>query len=280
METFEKPLNDLNIKKVQPVTFNKKTFSPDKKYFTTYKLNGERKLLVVTPVNYAIINDRFSGEKFNLPKRPELTNTIIDCELFEKKLYAFDILFYKGKDLRQMNFKERLDNLNSAVKKINSKKLILKEHKSPYEDTLCNNFYNIIDTHKKDMKLEGKIDGVIFTPDEKYMSQPLKWKPTELITIDFKIRKIKDGDRHIALIRQDGNMFFKRNIKNLGYVKLTKEQYDTFEDPDVVEFAFKNNKFFPVRVRKDKNKANHISVIRSNLETILNPPDMRKLLSC
>ena len=61
---------------------------------------------------------------------------------------------------------------------------------------------------------------------------------------------------------------------------MSEKKYNFYKNGDVVEFAFKNNQFIPQRRRIDKNISDSSKIIKSNFETILNPPDMRKLLSC
>jgi len=280
MKKTKTPIDFEKIRGVQPLSFNKETFSPNKKYYTTYySSNSERNFLIIrkrSPESI-VLNQKMRVYDFELPKKPELTNTVMDCEMFNQKLYAFDILFYKGKDVRDLNFTERLDILKSTLKDINSKRISLKKYNSPYENTLCNNFYNVIDTYKKNTKLSDRVDGVIFKPDEKYSSHPLRYKPTE-ITTNFKIKKLDNNV--IGLLSRNNRIFSKKDNKNIGYVKVSEKKYNFYKNGDVVEFAFKNNQFIPQRRRIDKNISDSSKIIKSNFETILNPPDMRKLLSC
>jgi hypothetical protein len=69
-----------------------------------------------------------------------------------------------------------------------------------------------------------------------------------------------------------------RKYKGSGTVILEPLEAKKYKDGDVVEFIFDKGKFKPIRIRKDKIKSNHISVILDNFKTIQNPPNMKKIL--
>lgn len=266
----------------QPITFNKDTYNPAFNYYTTHKLDGLRKLLILTQTKKAqLISSKLDIKYFILPLRPFLNNTVLDCEFIEKnkKVYVFDILFYKGKDVRDKNLTERLVLIKDIINSLNSKKVILKEYLSPYFNSVNNNFNILKQQYSNELK-NGEVDGIIFTPDTSYLKGiPLKWKPNYLLSIDFKIKKL--GDNKIALLTQNGTIFkYKNKYKNkyTGIVLLSDKEYEYYDDGDIVEFIFENGKFKPIKVRKDKVKSNHISVILSNMKTILDPPDVKKIL--
>lgn len=277
METYKDITGSKKFIGNQPITFNKLTYDNTKKYYVTHKLDGVRRLLIIENETGELIDNKMNISHFRLPKRKILNKTILDGELFEKKFYAFDILFLGGKDLRKLNLSERIIKLEEVNKILKSRKVLVKEYLSPYKASVCQNFHNVKHDYKKNM-LDGTVDGVIFTPDTGYNEgRPLKWKPESLLSIDFKIRK-KDNNE-IELLNHDGKIFTPYGkYKHVGIVKITKEQYKNYDDGVVVEFIFKNGKFIPIRERRDKINSNHISVIISNFKTILNPPNMKKLL--
>lgn len=256
----------------QPVTFSEKTFNPKLDYFITYKLDGLRNLLKIEEQGSFLINSKNEKTKIILPKKGSdlLTGTVLDCELYKGKVYVFDILFYKGRDItKNIPFDKRLELLQESVKILNSKKVIAKGY-------LPNgNIYRIFKDFEDDRKsFPFETDGLIFTPNSSYYQEKsLKWKPSNEITIDFKVLKMDDG---ISLLNQSDKPFKYQKINNK--VKLDKKQLSKIKNNTVYEFLLKGGKWVINRHRPDKLKSNHITVILSNLHTILHPPNMVRIL--
>ncbi len=261
----------------QPITFNKDTYSKNVEYFTTYKLDGLRKLLFINQTSY-LVSSKMEFQTFTLPKASkEYIDTVLDGEYKSNKFYAFDILFYKGQDLRSNTLTERLEFLNNVISVLKSKKVISKEYLSPYNGLgICKNYFSLLNKYSKEMET-GEVDGIIFTPDTGYTEKSiLKWKPLHLLSIDFKIKKVGN---ELHLLTQNGKIFKPYGkYKNIGKVILNSEEAKKYNNGEVVEFIFDNGKFVPIRIRKDKTKSNYISVIMSNFKTINSPPNMRKIL--
>jgi mRNA capping enzyme, catalytic domain len=254
----------------QPVTFNEKTFKKSLDYYLTYKLDGLRNLLKIDEES-CLINSKNEKTRIILPKKGAglLVGTILDCELYKGKVYAFDILFYKGKDVTELIFSKRLQLLEDSVKILNSKKVITKNYISN-----GNSFKIFHDFENNRKKFPLETDGLIFTPNTGYYKEKsLKWKPSNEITIDFKV--LKKDDR-IILMTQTDVPFKYSKIKN--YIKMTPKELSIIKDKSVYEFLLKDSCWKINRYRPDKLKSNHISVILSNLQTILNPPKMSRIL--
>lgn len=237
----------------QPITISKENYNINEKYYLTYKLDGKRHLFQ----NGYLITCKLEKFKFSLSGVPK--DTLLDGELYHDKYYVFDILFYKGNDVRKLKFSERLEILKQLTS------VTLKRY------WCCNtkkDFYEIKKMYQKDMKIGGKIDGIIFTPDSGYYSKVLKWKLVNLLSIDFKIHKVQPDT--FELLKGDGTIY--------STTQVSKKVFNEYEDNTVVEFIYKN-KFIPIRSRPDKENSNYITVIESNFKQIQNPIDMRKLLS-
>lgn len=277
MEEYYKLTHKKKFIGSQPITFNKYTYNKNIKYYVTHKLDGLRKLLLLSDNSSYLISTKMEYDKIELPIKSILNGTLLDCEYYKGKIYVFDILFISGKDIRKYTLKERITEMNKVVNLINSKKIILKKYYSPYDNNICINFFDLLKKYSSDIS-KGEVDGIIFSPDESYdKGIVLKWKPIELLSIDFKIKKI--GDNKIELLTQKDELFKpKGKYSNIGIVKLKDKDYNNYNDGDVIEFILKNNKFVPLRARYDKVKSNHIKVIMSNFKTILNPPNMEKIL--
>jgi len=259
----------------QPITLSSKTFKKGEKYFLTYKLDGLRHLLLLNCDNSFYITSKMVFKKIKSTKTMcEVSHTLLDTEFYKRKWYIFDILFYKGQDLRQKTLSERLKILQVLVKKINSKRLILKPYISPYQSSLYTNFKELLNKYHTQM-YDGSVDGIIFTPDVPYSATVLKWKPAHLLSIDFKIKKL--GDNAIALLTQKNTVFTSKKFPGIGIVKLSPKEYKKYKDGDVVEFIF-DKQFIPLRKRPDKVQSNYISVILSNFNEIVHPTNIEKLL--
>jgi mRNA capping family enzyme len=271
---------------VQPITFNNVNYSKTEKYFLTYKLDGLRSLLIIdSHGNSNLVNNKLETYPFKIPIRDTLIDTILDGELLNNKFYVFDILRYSGKDVRKSSMFSRIELLHQLSKILKSRKVTIKKYLSPYDKSICENFEKLrksIDPDDYVMidKTRLPVDGIIFVSDSEYSKNPLKWKDTKLLTIDFKIKKISSNE--IQLLTQSGQIFKpkQRDLKNIGTVKVPSCLYSELNDGEVVEFAFdKKRKTFKVlRKRPDKITSNHIKVILDNLNTILNPPNPKKIL--
>ena len=198
MEKYYKLVGSHKFIGVQPFTLSKANFNKNVRYYLTYKLDGQRHLLLIkNKMIGVLINSKLKINpevpEYHINSDIDLNGTLLDGEFYEGKFYCFDILFYKGYDIRNLFLTERLKILSS----IKSSGIILKKYWSPYDRPAnssivseCKNFFEIKKKFSKEMKT-GEVDGIIFTPDLEYKSvyPVLKWKPEWLLSIDFKIKK-------------------------------------------------------------------------------------------
>lgn len=86
-------------------------------WYATPKVDGERTSLYFSGTGIYLIFP-MSGRLFKVgDPQKEYINTLVDCELYDKTstLLAFDILFYLGDDVRRLDFKDRLQKLDSLT---------------------------------------------------------------------------------------------------------------------------------------------------------------------
>lgn len=244
-----------------PITLAPGKLVNDKEYYITDKLDGIRRLLLFKDSKIYNVSSKLEFRQFKLTKGALLLDgTLLDTEYYKMKYYAFDVLFYNGKDVRDANLLERQEILKKILKKVNSKKLLAKE----YRRLECPEVLADIKSRSKLFK-EGELDGLIVVPNSKYSDIVFKWKPSNLLSNDFKVKKTSDS---LLLLVQNGQIF---NFK--GYPDIGKVSYmgKDVKDEDVVEFVFENGKFKVLRVRPDKVKSNHISVILDNFKQMTRP---------
>lgn len=248
----------------QPITLSESSYNKNTKYFITVKLDGRRFLLKLGKSSCLI-----SSKVEKIPLEVSLKEQyILDGEMYNNVYHAFDILLYKGKDTKNLDLGERLLLLKTFLDEHKIDFIVCKKY---YTEDVCKDFKYLIKT----TKFGDKYDGIIFTPNEHYYAKVLKWKPPELLSIDFKIRK---KDNKFYVLNQD-NTIFKNRYTN-GVINVIKEIYDKYSDGCVLEVIFDKNKkkFKILRDRPDKNKSNYKTVIKSNFDQIINPVDINKLL--
>lgn len=151
-------------------------------YFITDKADGERTIIFSDKLGVRIINS-------NLIKFAQSTSTtyVIDCELVDGVLYAFDVLFFDGKDIRGKPLEERvkcLPNVASIFKSIPTK--IEFKNQIKISDNVKESITKII---KYTKSRPYETDGYILTENTSYYKTAFKIKYLENISIDFLVMK-------------------------------------------------------------------------------------------
>lgn len=267
---------------INPINLKKKDIYTLYNYSVTNKLNGVRKQLYFTNnIVYSISSNNISVLHTGL--NDKLNGTILECELFKKIHYIFDMPYkeyvYQGRKPIEYRISDILDIYDILPRKLKSIIKVKRHHyklKDDSKDTIgIKNktaiVYNII----KNMKEEYN-DGIIYTPT--YMNMPTyKWKPPHMLTIDFLA--VKKGDEYIL------SVFDMNTGKNVPFVGSKKYPYrhttiideknmEYIVDGEVSEFEYdhKNNVFIPIRIRYDKNgKSNRLDVALDVWEDINDP---------
>jgi len=203
-------------------------------YAVTLKADGVNYFMYVnTDGKIYYFNNNYEVEESGYESK-EYINTLVEGEMItfngKKKFFAYDMLFYKGDDIRRKilislikkdeKYDEKLDGrLDKLVKFFNSssiqeikdfdKKNIIEFERKPYEYSLRSDGSDIFDKIKKiwtnRKSNEFHTDGLIFVPiKEHYPLQGktweslFKWKPPELNTIDFLVKFVRDENNNIV----------------------------------------------------------------------------------
>lgn len=204
---------------------------PDK-YAVTDKADGERYFMLIVDNKCYFINNMVKVTSTDIKIKKDFNNTILDGEYifipkYQKYIYmAFDILFYKGEDIRKKNLKERIEFLDKVTKEgFNDN--IPKDDIRRYYQTLDNDIkreesilvrrkiylmptgrgkyeiyqlaYQLWNTGISQQIIPYELDGLIFTPifevyrpmskkEYELFLREFKWKPLLKLSIDFYIK--------------------------------------------------------------------------------------------
>lgn len=221
-------------------------------HYISHKADGERCLyLVCKGETYLItMNNRIL---LHYTKCPDM---LLDGELMDGYL-IFDILFLHEVILPKL-LVERLAILQNIINKFNLSISVRPIY--PISE------FNI------NIKPTYKSDGIIFIPQEG--GNVIKWKPRELLTIDFYLKDIGKGNRYLLCING------KKSIIPFQYKgKFYHTKDDRLKPGMIVECVYKNETFQPLRIRKDKFKSNSMRTVRDLIEIMENFIPLDAILS-
>ena len=216
-----------------------------KRYAVTLKADGVNYFMYInTDGKIYYFNNNYNIEVSGYESKENI-NTLIEGEMVEingvKHFFAYDMLFYKGEDIRRKilislrkkdelydkKLDGRLDKLNyifeegviKKTKDFDEKNLINFKIK-PYEFSLKQDGSDIFNkvknlwNNRKSSAFHS--DGLIFVPiyehyplQGKTWESLLKWKPPQLNSIDFLVKFVKDENGNII------NSPYIENIKRL-----------------------------------------------------------------
>ena len=334
IDEYKKLVNAPYFIGAQPETLHKDKITTlyKQNYSVTDKADGDRAFMYIDNSGkiYFIDNNLNRVYKTDLSSSKRKANyysSIIDGEIVkhENKIHflAFDVMFYNGEDLRgkdDYKLKTRLNRLNDIIRTIDNSNYYNVEMKKFYYTNVFMGSKIIMDTINDNFY---KNDGLIFTPvNEPYpikkkWPQLLKWKPSELNSIDFYSVKIssengigkwqlyvqgesKKDDKSVHLV---GKVPHQKTEKVLFDIEKlcgeTKTQIITYEttfpdntiDPStdefyqtntVIEYRYEHDKFVPMRTRWDKTvnprKHGNFSQVACDIWNNIHNPIEKELL--
>ena len=275
--------------------------NPENKFAVTVKIDGVRRFLLITR------NSIFSC----LPPRDiwkigggntELDGTLLDTEAYrddngQVTYYVFDVLFYKNKDVRNDYFlggggrTGRLDMLNEVSTKLKFFKGEIAQAKTFYFGP---DFYeNVKNAFEHAAELESqevRLDGLVCQSHVWYKNFfTRKWKPSNMLTIDFKFHAGSKKDEFTILVKTpSGYAPFAGSRRNPfphsptielsgGILKGIENSGGLILNPPgdglIVEciWSAEDEKFVPVRYRDDKEEPNFIKVAEDVWDDIVKP---------
>jgi hypothetical protein len=278
---MQKNYNDLNNSNSKPRSFLRSCFDIVSENFSiSHKLDGEHRILILEENEFPVLLNS-NNQRTTLNKLPKWKNKlcILEGEYYENKIYLFDMLFFNGESITSQPFVERYrlmklkyfsDYLFICIKKF-------------YFPKTKNRIFFYARTLLKE-KTQYPIDGLIFMPNTLPYFSPsamvYKWKPPEMLTIDFLCRRVSRGKYKIyAGINK--KQFLKQGMHHLpefkGFratdyfpIEFNPKQFrDTYEnlstvetpvddfDEKIVEMRFdvSTKKWIPIKIREDKTQA-------------------------
>ncbi len=217
-------------------------------YMVTDKADGKRMFLISTQKGVFLIDNLLNCFKYSTQGYIPY-GTLLDGEYINGKFLAFDCLFFKNKDIRQLFLLERFSFLDNI--EIDKKHFVdIKDSKTLWK--------------QKD-NFGYHLDGLIFTPkNQDYYGSILKWKHLHTIDVfvdnNFDICAWSSKDKKNILIKE---FFQPTNI-----VKTINTQL--VESNQIVELGYDLNQdiWYKKCVRIDKTKANAILTVQSVIKAI------------
>jgi len=291
ISTFEKhyEMTKHFLVETRPRNVNKNDIPEIRKgrYSFTNKLDGVGYKLFITKLNSYLIN----SNSIKIIKGSEYYNeTLIDVEVTETQVYAFDCLVFKGKNVCNDDHLNRINNITDRFcKELNILKKKFFYSKSPLE-----NFKDVLSymytTYGDDV---GKYnDGIINTPFGTYdfisktgykgrrpvsyydkTFKILKLKFSEAISIDFKLNLIENNVFGLYLLGQKDLLKFSPFVLDgVHYYPPTVFISNSVKSGDIVELIYdkKYKKFTMLRKRLDKTNPNYYTVGENTFADTIN----------
>jgi len=251
---YENKVSDLNVRNLLDT------------FWITLKYDGVRRMMFITHNGiYLIQRDSIFKIADKSHFSEKYAGTLIDGEFMsaDNSYHMFDMLFYKSYDVTHKLLDMRLKYLSEIGKLLSNEQLEIQVYMKEYfhaDSTVDAAKMALEKYHQNDMPY----DGIIFQSTGPYFNKnSYKWKPSELLTIDFLVKDKK-------LWSFDGNL-----------VEFTAEGYEP-KPIEIVEFDGKNiegqivefkwnGEFVPMRYREDRQNPNGLAIARKVWDKIHNP---------
>jgi hypothetical protein len=265
-------------------------------YAITSKYDGERRvLLVFRQGTFCISRGKIwrVGDVAASTKLPMVIDTefVVTKEFPEGVYHGFDCLVYEGKNVMARKLEERLMPLNPTLQGILSKALWnpggfgVKKYYFPDQQR---DIYDCTNVLLKDQQKDTSIgyDGIIYQPTGTYFEKPKKWKPMEMMTIDFYLEDSSGGITYKLMASNHRLVPFKKFYQASEIGKYVVYDEDVVGDvssmlPIVAECSFDPdaNTFRVVRLRPDRGmNPNEAWVANSVWSDIVNPIPVESIL--
>ena len=272
-------------------------------YAVTSKLDGERRLLYFHEGKVYAFNPPFNLELIGASSAPD--GTLIDGELMAgvessdardepfqgvvDRYFAFDLLFFEGKDVQRLALEERLERLRETlvtkggaleIKSMPMRRRTTLEPK-PYffakEDGLRDAVRKAFSRNERYNDEGLETDGIVFQPAHMPYRNDFtrKWKEPSQLTIDF-VASYDGGDEGTQTLR----LYSAVRAKLVPFTASDFSGVVTEDDIQtdgqsalnkVAEYRWTGTTFQAIRLRPDKLFPNNLRAAQSNWEDIVAP---------
>lgn len=271
-------------------------------YALSEKYDGTRFLMFISDNSEVYLIGRNNQVSSSGLKNSNDRGSIMEAELVNRTLYVFDVIFYRGEDLRgnpEMNLRRRLALRDSILPSMNAPGDHYPARPKEYFFDNFNVAFERWNALQEGHQPKDNIarDGFIFTPiNEPYPTKAkwtslLKWKPIELESIDFLVKEKQNSADSVTLELHVGDLggqmvLFEPNpkvtISKYDLRTLLNNSERSFSiDNTIVEFVWdsQKNSFVPWRIRRDKNSPNFKTVALDVWKSIQDPVPLSELLT-
>ena len=250
------------------VNMKRRHFESLGEFVITPKWDGTRMALFVHGTESSLFNVTTSF-RAQFTFDPELSGTVFDGEFFEDtgKFIAYDILFLSGKDTRTLPRIERTLIMEQTHAQYG---ITFDMAAVSYGSSLSAAFIEYTTKYP-----EHTLDGVVFAPRTSpyYNKQTLKYKPIELLTIDFLIKVDASGryDRYLLFVQGPDRVPipFKPHPVIQKVDDAGKELIG--DGSRIIECKWEYDTFVPHRIRHDKTVANYVTIALDIWEDLNDP---------
>ncbi|KAJ3393400.1 hypothetical protein HDU92_007764 [Lobulomyces angularis] len=232
--------------------------------YVTYKLDGERKLLVLYKdemYTYDEVNSIIYIKNINPENEYKLT--IFDTEFYENIYYIFDAIVIDDSDIRNENFRNRLDQIESFDIECIKDQVKLKEYKAFNN---YNTLYKSITYLYENYKGKYNMDGLIFSHlNKNYNYKQYKWKWN--MTIDMKVINKKLYSTSSDKGMQIHDRFVIQNYSKSLEGKIC--EFEVLKDSNTLVY---------IKTRDDKRNPNSEYVVNDTINNINNNMNINDIL--
>lgn len=290
----------------QPVTMSNENLHllKEKPYMVSWKADGMRYLMLIDGKDEVYFFDRdnnvYKVSDLSFPYRKNLRDhlrdTLVDGEMVIDKVNGEDIPRYLVYDIIQFMGQEVGKTSFRSVRLLCIEKEIIISRKTAMEKGLINRANEPFSVRKKEFweifqaenllgpkfaaSLSHEPDGLIFQPaEDPYVAgrcdSVLKWKPTELNSVDFKMKIVREQREGCVPCRKI-QLFVGQLSEPFDSMKYNKELKDL--DGKIIECKYQNNQWVFMRERTDKSFPNSYDTAYSVCQSIRKPLTKEALL--
>ncbi|ARA71993.1 hypothetical protein BNJ_00161 [Kaumoebavirus] len=214
-----------------------------KSYYVAEKIDGERTVVLIEGETA-----KFISSELQVVKIPSSKKFVLEGEQTENRFYVYDVWVWNDENVLDRPFAERIARVDSddAADIFKRLKITGKPFKPVIDGETIKDFWEA-SVAGKFSKDEEK-DGLIFVKNAPYRAmQTYKWKPAELLTIDFVAKKPPQRVLGVApFVNKAGHTLYWL------FCSITREQYmrkglSFPADYDILFPNMRRAEYFPIQ---------------------------------